>query len=326
MPVAPPFLTSALNTFNLEIEALIQLRNIINNDNNFTQACKTLLECKGRVIVIGMGKSGHIASKIAATFASTGTPAFFVHPAEAGHGDFGMITKDDIVVAISNSGSTEELNSLIPLIKKQQIPLIAITSKPHSTLGQSADTTLNLHIDKEACPLNLAPTSSTTATLVLGDALAIALLEAKNFTAEDFAISHPSGSLGKRLLLNVANIMKSKESLPTVAPDATLQETILEITSKGLGVCFITDHKNKLLGVFTDGDLRRVFQNKDFSTSTHIQTLMRTHPKTINKNSKAITALETMNQYKITSLAVTTTENELIGIIHMHDLVKEGIA
>ncbi|WP_119343412.1 KpsF/GutQ family sugar-phosphate isomerase [Facilibium subflavum] len=314
----------ALNTISLEIDALHHLKNNINE--NFAQACQIILSCQGRVIVIGMGKSGHIASKIAATLASTGTPAFFVHPAEAGHGDFGMITKQDVVIAISNSGSTPELTALTPMIKMLGIPLIAMTSKLNSPLADAADVTLNLGVTKEACPHNLAPTCSTTATLVLGDALAISLLRAKNFTAEDFASSHPSGSLGKRLLLKVKNLMITGDKIPLVHPNATIEQTIMEISSKGLGMSLVSEDGKKILGIFTDGDLRRMFAQEKYKKGIAIKTLMSKSPKTIHEDAMAIEALELMNQHKITSLAAIDDDCHLKGIIHMHDLIREGIA
>ncbi|MFZ9035256.1 MAG: KpsF/GutQ family sugar-phosphate isomerase [Francisellaceae bacterium] len=312
-----------LKTIDAEIQALKELKKHINN--SFTQACDLILSCLGRVILIGMGKSGHIASKIAATFASTGTPAFFVHPAEAGHGDFGMITKNDLVIAISNSGNAPEVTALIPMIKLLGVPLVAITSKIDSPLAKGADIVLNLGVTKEACPLNLAPTSSTTATLVLGDALAISLLTAKKFTPEDFAFSHPSGSLGKRLLLKVSHIMKKGEALPIISADASIEDAILQISQKGLGMTLISSDGIKLQGIFTDGDLRRVFAKKLYQPGIAISKLMSTSPKTITTQSMAIEALEIMNAYKITTLVVMDG-GRIEGIIHMHDLIKEGIA
>ncbi|WP_116964264.1 KpsF/GutQ family sugar-phosphate isomerase [Fastidiosibacter lacustris] len=324
MTLNHPFVIDALQTISLEIESLCHLKQYI--DDNFIKACETILKCKGRVIIIGMGKSGHIASKIAATLASTGTPSFFVHPAEAGHGDFGMITKEDIVIGISNSGSTPELTALIPMIKRLHIPLISISSKTHSPLAQAADISLNLGVTKEACPHNLAPTSSTTAALVLGDALAIALLNAKNFTAEDFAISHPSGSLGKRLFLKVSDLMKVGKNLPIVDPSSGLEDAILEISSKGLGMCLISQDGKKLQGIFTDGDLRRVFQHSLYQKDIPISEVMSKNPKTIHQHAMATEALELMNQLKITTLAAVDDDQHIAGVIHMHDLIREGIA
>ena len=318
------FIEDALQTINLEIKSIKNLKKHL--DQSFIDTCSLILKCQGRVIIIGMGKSGHIASKIAATLSSTGTPAFFVHPAEAGHGDFGMITRQDIVIAISNSGSTTEITSLIPMIKRLNIPLVSITSKPQSILAQAADITINIDVNKEACPHNLAPTSSTTTTLVLGDALAIALLNAKNFTAEDFSISHPSGALGKRLLLKVSDLMNTSSALPIVRRTSTLEEAILEISSKGLGMCLISDDKKTLHGLFTDGDLRRVFQQLLYQKNLKIADFMGKKPKTIAHNAMAIDALSMMNQFKITTLAVLNDNREIVSVIHMHDLVREGIA
>lgn len=318
------YIPSALDTIDIEIDTLKHLKSQINQNFNF--ACELLMQCKGRVVVIGMGKSGHIASKIAATLASTGTPSFFVHPAEAGHGDFGMITKEDTVIAISNSGSTPELTSLLPMLNQLGTPLIAITSKTLSPLSKAATVTLNLDVQKEACPHNLAPTSSTTATLVLGDAIAISLLKAKNFTKEDFAFSHPSGALGKRLLLKVENLMIQEDALPIVHPDTPIEQAIVEISSKSLGMCIISADKKELLGIFTDGDLRRMFHEDRYKKGELISALMSKNPKTILYNAMAIDALELMNQYKITSLVVTDKNSNIQGIIHMHDLIREGIA
>ena len=317
------FINDALHTINLEIESLMSLKKYI--DQSFIAACELILKCQGRVIIIGMGKSGHIASKIAATLASTGTPSFFMHPAEAGHGDFGMIMQQDIVIAISNSGSTTELISLIPMIKRLNIPLISISSKPQSALAQAANVSLNLGVNKEACPHNLAPTSSTTATLVLGDALAIVLLNTKNFSAKDFAISHPSGVLGKRLLLKVSDLMKTGSALPMITSQSTLEDAILEISSKGLGMCLVSDDKKTLHGIFTDGDLRRIFQQSLYQKGVKITDVMGKKTKTITDDAMAVDALGIMNQLKITTLAVLSG-NEIAGVIHMHDLVREGIA
>lgn len=315
---------NAIQTIDIEIAALAHLKNQI--DDQFAQACNTILKCEGRVIVIGMGKSGHIASKIAATLASTGTPAFFVHPAEAGHGDFGMITRNDVVIAISNSGTTPEVTALIPMIKMLCIPLISITSKPLSILGKNSHVVLNLDNQIEACPHNLAPTCSTTATLVLGDALAIALLKAKNFTPADFAFSHPSGALGKRLLLKVQDIMRSGDAIPSVLPSTQIEQAILEISAKSIGATFVTDADNVLKGVFTDGDLRRLFAQGKFAMGQAIETMMHASPKTIYADTMAISALEKMENYKISALAVIDESNHLIGVVTMHDLIEQGIA
>ena len=314
----------ALQTIDMEIQALQELRNFV--DESFIKTCEKILKCKGHIIVIGIGKSGHIASKIAATFASTGTPAFFIHPAEAGHGDFGMITKKDIVVAISNSGSTPELITLIPMIKILKIPLIMITSKVKSVLAKAADIVLNLGVTREACPLNLTPTNSTTATLVLGDALAMSLIKSRNFTTEDFINYHPSGHLGKKLLLTVKNLMHRGKNIPVVSPVTSLEETILEISLKALGICFISDDTRSIQGVFTDGDFRRILEIAGYKKSTEIRKVMNSSPKTICENAMATDALEIMNFNKITALATVDDKKHLTGVIHMHDLVKAGIA
>lgn len=311
----------AINTEISEISALSSRL-----DNTFNEACKLIHNCIGRVIIIGMGKSGHIGSKIAATFASTGTPAFFVHPAEAGHGDFGMITKDDVILIISNSGSTDEVVLLIPQIKRLNIPIIALTGNINSILAKKANVVLNIAVAREACPHGLAPTSSTTVTLVLGDALAIALLKAKGFTKEDFAFSHPSGSLGKRLLISVRDIMASGNKVPKVSLSSILEEAILEISAKGLGMTIVYNSQNELAGVITDGDLRRIFQSKSYSNKMKIRTLITQTPKTINENDLAASALNLMEKYKVSALVVLNNSNKIVGVIHIHQLLQNGIA
>ncbi|AJI45255.1 KpsF/GutQ family sugar-phosphate isomerase [Francisella tularensis] len=315
-------INNAVETFRLEIETLEKLKNSI--DENFEKACEIILENnrdKGRVIITGMGKSGHIGKKMAATFASTGTPAFFVHPGEAGHGDFGMITKNDVLIAISNSGTSSEIMGLMPMIKHLDIPIIAITSNPKSILARNSNVTLNLHVDKEACPLNLAPTSSTTATLVLGDALAIALLKAKNFSEKDFAFSHPNGALGRKLILKVENIMRKGNEIPIVKPSDNIRKAILEISDKGVGNTLVAEN-NTLLGIFTDSDLRRMFEAESFNSQRAISEVMTKNPKSISKEEMAITALEKMEKYEITSLAVVDNDHNILGIVTMHDLIK----
>ncbi|MBK2028603.1 KpsF/GutQ family sugar-phosphate isomerase [Francisella noatunensis] len=310
-------------TFELEIQALEKLKNSIGDD--FKKACDIILNNKqGRVIITGMGKSGQIGKKIAATLASTGTPAFFVHPGEAGHGDFGMITDKDVVVAISNSGNSSEIMGIMPMIKHLGIPVISITSNKNSLIAKNSDVTLNLGVDKEACPLNLAPTSSTTATLVLGDALAIALLKAKNFSARDFAFSHPSGALGRKLILKVENIMRKGNEIPKVKSTNNLRKAILEISNKGIGSTLVVED-NKLLGIFTDGDLRRMFEAESFNSQKTISEVMSKNPKTVSSDEMAISALEEMERFEITSLAVVDGKNNVEGIITMHDLVKLGL-
>jgi arabinose-5-phosphate isomerase len=294
-------------------------------DEHFAEACRLMLACSGRVVVTGMGKSGHIGGKIAATLASTGTPAFFVHPGEASHGDLGMITRQDVVLAISYSGETAEIVTLLPLLKRLQVPLIAMTGKPASTLAQSAEVHLDVSVALEACPLNLAPTASTTATLAMGDALAVALLEARGFTPEDFAMSHPGGSLGRRLLLKIADVMHGGERLPTVPESATLSEALLEMTRKGLGMTAVVDAGGSVLGVFTDGDLRRVLDSGVDVRSVGITEVMTRGGKAIGPQQLAAEAVALMEQHKITSLLVKDASARLVGVVHMHDLLRAGV-
>jgi arabinose-5-phosphate isomerase len=275
---------------------------------------------------MGVGKSGHIASKIAATLASTGTPAFFVHPTEAGHGDFGMIKREDCAIIISNSGATTELISLLPSFNQLNIPLITITSKPLSNLSLRSKVVLNTDVQKEACPYNLAPTSSTTAALVLGDAIAITLLKARNFTRDNFSFFHPNGALGKRLLLTIDQMMTKGKNLPMVATNASIEEVIIEISSKGLGICIVSDDRRNLKGVFTDGDLRRMFCQHNYEKGKKIREFIERHPEVINYKKNIIEALKKMKECKITSLIAVDDRNEIKGIIHMHDLIREGIA
>ena len=293
-------------------------------DHKFAEACHYLLECQGRIIVMGMGKSGHIGKKIAATFASTGSPAFFVHPAEAKHGDFGMITRNDVVLALSNSGETEELLSILPFIKRLDIPLIAVTGKPTSTLALTANINLNISVEKEACPLGLAPTSSTTATLVMGDALAISLLQKRGFTAEDFALSHPGGTLGRRLLLKVDEIMITGDAIPKIDINAFLKTALMEITQKKLGMTTVIEN-GRLAGIFTDGDVRRAFDNNADVHSTAIANIMTKNPKVIRTGILAAEALRLMETHKITALIVTNADNHPIGVVHLHDLLRAGV-
>lgn len=294
-------------------------------DHNFYNACQLLLETEGRVIVMGMGKSGHIARKLAATFASTGTPAFFIHPGEAKHGDFGMITKKDVLVIISYSGETEEILSILPFIQHLQIPLVALTGNVRSNLAKSASIHLDVSITKEACPLGLAPTSSTTAALVMGDALAITLLEKRGFTKEDFAKSHPGGTLGRKLLLCVKDIMHRDDAVPTVDIRATLKAALIEMTHKKLGLTAIIDEENKLAGVFTDGDVRRAFDNNADIHHTPIQEVMTKNPKVISPNILVTAALKIMENFKITALIVTDEKNYPVGVVHLHDVLKAGV-
>jgi arabinose-5-phosphate isomerase len=317
------FIKSGLRTVEMESLAVGQLAPCINSD--FERACETILACEGRVVVTGMGKSGHIGNKIAATLASTGTPAFFVHPGEASHGDLGMITKNDVVIAISNSGSTAEVVTILPLIKRLGIPLISMTGDPESILSQSACANLDVSVTSEACPLNLAPTTSTTVTLVMGDALAIALLESRGFSAEDFAFSHPGGALGRKLLLRVGDIMHGETEVPRVGANQLLQDALLEMTEKGFGMTTVVDSNNTLMGVFTDGDLRRVIdQSIDIGTAT-MEQVMSANPRTIGDAILAAEALTIMESASITALIVEDHSRHPIGVLHMHDILRAGV-
>ncbi len=293
-------------------------------DQQFIGACETILGCRGRVIVTGMGKSGHIGNKIAATLASTGTPAFFVHPGEASHGDLGMIADGDVVIMLSNSGSTDELLSIMPVLRRLDVQIIAMTGQPESAMARAAHYHIYTGVEKEACPLGLAPTSSTTAALVMGDALAISLLEVRGFTAEDFARSHPGGRLGKRLLVHVRDIMHQGAEIPRVSPDVDIRQTILEITRQGLGMTTIVDADDRLLGIFTDGDLRRSFETNSDLRGTPVAELMTRTSLTTTPDALAVSALNLMQDNAITALPVLQGER-IVGIIHMHDLLRAGI-
>jgi len=318
------FIDSGLRTVRIEREAIDDLLGRIGKE--FSEACQLISDCKGRIVVTGMGKSGHIAHKIAATLASTGTPSFFVHPGEASHGDLGMITSTDVVLAISNSGNTTEIATILPLIKRMGTPLISMSGNASSILATQADINLDISISKEACPLGLAPTSSTTVTLVMGDALAVALLEAKGFSEEDFAFSHPGGTLGRKLLLKVSDVMHTGDRVPKVRQGTPLSEGLMEISKKGLGLTAIIDDNDKLAGLFTDGDLRRAFDARLDLTTTVIDDLMTRQCKTINADVLAAEALNVMEQNKITGLLVTDSKKEnLVGVIHMHDLLRAGV-
>lgn len=307
-----------------ETQAIASLQDRI--DENFARACQYLLECKGRIVVLGMGKSGHIGSKIAATLASTGSPAFFVHPGEASHGDLGMITRHDCVLTLSNSGETVELLQLLPMLKWLSVPLITLTGKANSTLAQAATVNIDVSVAQEACPLGLSPTSSTTAALVMGDALAIALLQARGFTAADFARAHPSGTLGLRLLLRIDDLMHTGDTLPCIPEHATLRDALLEMTQKKLGMTTIRDDKQRLQGIFTDGDLRRAFERDINLNTTLIKDIMTRHCKTVRPGTMAVEALQFMENFKITSLVVTQEDNTIIGVLHMHDILRAGLA
>ncbi|AYF88335.1 KpsF/GutQ family sugar-phosphate isomerase [Pseudomonas sp. DY-1] len=323
MSQSSDLIKSAQRTIQLEREAIDALMPRI--DADFVRACELILDCKGRVVVVGMGKSGHVGNKIAATLASTGTPSFFVHPAEASHGDMGMITREDVVLALSNSGSTAEIVTLLPLIKRLGITLISLTGNPDSPLAKAAAANLDARVGQEACPLNLAPTSSTTAALVLGDALAIALLEARGFTAEDFAFSHPGGALGRRLLLKVENIMHSGESLPSVARGTPLREALLEMTRKGLGMTAVVESDGHLAGIFTDGDLRRTLDKGVDVRQASIDDVMTVHGKTVRPDMLAAEALKIMDDHKINVLVVVDEDDRPIGALHIHDMTRAGV-
>ncbi|BDM21157.1 KpsF/GutQ family sugar-phosphate isomerase [Pseudomonas sp. LRP2-20] len=314
---------SAQRTLRLELEAVQGLAASI--DANFVKACELILASTGRVVVVGMGKSGHIGNKIAATLASTGTPAFFVHPAEASHGDMGMITRNDVILALSNSGSTAEIVTLLPLIKRLGIQLISLTGNPDSPLAQAAEVNLDARVAQEACPLNLAPTSSTTAALVLGDALAIALLEARGFTAEDFAFSHPGGALGRRLLLKVENVMHSGDELPQVQRGTLLKDALLEMSRKGLGMTVVLEQDGTLAGIFTDGDLRRSLDRNIDVHTTLIDQVMTVHGRTARAEMLAAEALKIMEDHKINALVVVDRNNCPTGALNMHDLLRAGV-
>ncbi|MDH5570695.1 MAG: KpsF/GutQ family sugar-phosphate isomerase [Gammaproteobacteria bacterium] len=307
-----------------EAAAIQALKQRINDD--FAQACEYMFQCKGRIVVMGMGKSGHIGGKIAATLASTGSPAFFVHPGEASHGDLGMITAQDVVLAMSNSGETDEILTILPLIKRLGVPLIALTGNPASRLATEASVHIDVSVEKEACPLGLAPTSSTTATLVMGDALAISLLESRGFTTDDFALSHPGGRLGKRLLLHISDLMHVGDAIPKVSPQASLSEALVEMTRKGLGMTSIVDEHNRVLGVFTDGDLRRVLDHGEINVhSLNIQDCMTAPCFTLKPNKLAAEALLIMDEKRINALPIVDDESRLIGALNMHDLLRAGV-
>jgi len=315
--------TLGLAVIQTETQAVAALTNRINE--SFVKACEYMLNCKGRIVVLGMGKSGHIAGKIAATLASTGSPAFFVHPGEASHGDLGMITAQDVVLALSNSGETEEILVILPLIKRLKVPLISLTGNPFSTLAQTATVNIDVSVEKEACPLGLAPTASTTATLVMGDALAVALLQVKGFSADDFARSHPGGRLGRRLLLKVNDIMHTDSAIPSVPMAATIRDAVIEMTRKGLGVTAIVNSAKHVIGIFTDGDLRRTLDKLIDLHNTQIIEVMTAQGKTITPECLAVEALTLMQTYKITVLLVVDEQQQLQGVLHLHDILRAGV-
>jgi len=330
MPIAstpPPtdtqLLDSARRALTIEAEAVEAL--LPKLDGRFARAGRLCLECQGRVVVTGMGKSGHIAGKIAATLASTGTPAFFLHPAEASHGDLGMITRTDVVLALSNSGETPELVLLLPHLKRLGVPLIVMTGVGDSSLGRAASVVLDVSVPKEACPLNLAPTASTTATLAMGDALAVALLDARGFTEKDFAHSHPGGSLGRRLLLHVEDLMRTGDALPRVYADTPLRDGLLEMSRKGLGMTVIVDAADRILGVFTDGDLRRALDSAADVRTSLMSAVMTANPKRVGPRELAAEAVRLMELYKITALPVADEKGKLVGALNIHDLFRAGV-
>ncbi len=313
----------ARETLDIEAQALIGLKSRL--DSRFSQAVEMMLNVKGRVVVTGMGKSGHIGSKIAATLASTGTPAMFVHPGEASHGDLGMIKAVDVVLAISNSGESDELVSILPVLKRQGVPLIAMTGGMNSALAKHAHVVLDSSVDKEACPLNLAPTASTTAQLALGDALAVALLDARGFKAEDFARSHPGGSLGRRLLTHVEDVMRKGDQVPYVLPDASFTDLMREMSQKGLGASAIVDEHHKILGVFTDGDLRRLIEKGVDLRALHAKEVMHVNPRTVLHDALAVEAAELMEQFQITSVLVVNESGALCGALNSNDLMRAKV-
>ncbi len=317
------FIEHGQKVIEIEYQAVSELKNKI--DINFAQACDLLLNCQGRIVVIGMGKSGHIGNKIAATLASTGSPAFFVHPGEASHGDLGMITPKDVVLALSNSGETSEVISLLPVIKRINVPLISMTGRNDSTLAKFANVNLDTSVEKEACPMNLAPTASTTVSLVMGDALAVALLEARGFTENDFALSHPGGSLGRKLLLKVSDIMHKAPNIPIVSQETSINHALLEITEKRLGMTCVADKNGKLCGIFTDGDLRRTLAEEIDFKNTPISKVMTQGGKTIGADKLAAEALQIMQQNAINALIITDQQQHPIGALNMHDLLIAGV-
>lgn len=316
-------LALARQVLTIEADAVRRLADRI--DGQFEHAMTMILGCGGRVVVSGMGKSGHIARKIAATLASTGTPAFFLHPGEASHGDLGMITQDDVVIALSNSGESAEITTILPLIKRRGAKLIGMSGNPASTLARESDAHLNAAVDKEACPYNLAPTASTTAALAMGDALAIALLDARGFTQEDFARTHPGGSLGRKLLVHVRDVMHEGEKLPVVGESASLKDALLEMTRKGLGMTAIVDGAGRLTGIFTDGDLRRTLEKSVDVHTAKIADLMTRNPKSIGPDRLAVEAVERMQELKINGLLVVDAGQKPVGALNMHDLLKAGV-
>ena len=331
MPAKPSFpafsaeraLQLARETFDIEAQALLGLK--ARQGDGFARSCRAILECRGRVVVMGMGKSGHVGRKIAATLASTGTPALFVHPAEASHGDLGMVAPGDVVLAISNSGESDELAAIIPAIKRLGVTLVAMTGRAESTLAQHADITISSAVDQEACPLNLAPTASTTAQMALGDALAVALLDARGFREEDFARSHPGGSLGRKLLIHVRDLMRSGDDVPRVTADTSFNDMLREMTGKGLGFTAIADAGGRVLGIFTDGDLRRLIERGADLRALRAADVMHPGPKLVNADALAVDAADVMEQHRITSVLVVDANGLLTGALNSNDLMRAKV-
>jgi len=315
----------AREALDIEGEAIRKLAERLDRDDSVPRAIALMESCRGRVVVSGIGKSGHIARKIAATLASTGTPALFLHPAEAAHGDLGMVTAQDVLIAISYSGESSELAVVIPAVKRMGVPVIAMTGKPGSRLATAADVHLDVSVEKEACPLNLAPTASTTVTLALGDALAVALLELRGFKSEDFALSHPGGALGRRLLTRVADVMRSGDAVPKVAPDALLLDALLEISHKGMGMTAIVDADGRPVGVFTDGDLRRLIEKVQDFSKVVIRDVMHANPRRVRPEQLAVDAVAVMEEFRINQMLVTDADDKLVGALHIHDLTRAKV-
>ncbi len=315
----------ARETLAIEADAVRALHDRLDADDSLVRAVAVLYACTGRVVVSGMGKSGHIARKIAATLASTGTPAMFVHPGEAAHGDLGMVTAQDVFIAISNSGESSELMDILPVVKRMGTPLIAMTGKPQSRLALLSDVHLDISVAKEACPMNLAPTASTTVTLALGDALAVALLDARGFREEDFARSHPGGALGRRLLTHVRDVMRSGDAVPAVTPDAPLAQALLEVSQKGMGMTAIVDADNRPIGVFTDGDLRRLIERVQDFSNIAIRDVMHANPRTVHPEQLAVDAVAIMEEFRINQMLVVDLEGKLVGALHIHDLTRAKV-
>jgi len=312
-------------TLAIEADAIRALQARLGDDDSFLRAAQLIYACTGRVVVSGMGKSGHVGRKIAATLASTGTPAFFMHPGEAAHGDLGMVTPNDVLIAISNSGESSELLDILPAVKRMGTRVIAMTGKPASRLAKLAEVHLDIHVDKEACPLNLAPTTSTTVTLAMGDALAVALLDVRGFREQDFALSHPGGALGRRLLTHVRDVMRSGDAIPAVGPDTPLAKALLEISQKGMGMTAIVDDERRPIGVFTDGDLRRLIERMHDFSNIVIRDVMHANPRRVHPEQLAVDAVAVMEEFRINQMLVTDADDRLVGALHIHDLTRAKV-